>query len=189
MSTLHNLHYRKHSWQVVASYALALMNCWWPLGLREVGEGRRREAPRGWRLFSPSSLIFVRVPPRVTSWLGALLGEGPWVALCYARPGGVEQWSARQAHNLEVAGSNPASAPSLTAMLALGVMTAVWVLCRRCGLPKAPRGRSVPAAMYGGLCGADRCPGYDQNPQPDCRWPGEDCTWPEFVVEHENEQA
>jgi hypothetical protein len=56
--------------------------------------------------------------------------------------------------------------------------------CATCGLRKAPRGRSIPLEMYGSLCvapmalyGARRpregCPGYYDEPRPDCTWPGE----------------
>ena len=52
---------------------------------------------------------------------------------------------------------------------------AVWVRCATCGRSKAPRGRSVPMEMYGALCTSNSpaCAGYEDDPQPDCRWPGE----------------
>jgi len=61
-------------------------------------------------------------------------------------------------------------------------MTANWVTCATCGRHKAPRGRSVALEMYGTLCegqfaetylGRPGCPGYNEEPRPDCRWPGE----------------
>jgi len=44
--------------------------------------------------------------------------------------------------------------------------------CTTCGLTKAPQGRSVPAAMAGGLCD-DGCPGYRQEPRAGHLWSGE----------------
>ena len=46
----------------------------------------------------------------------------------------------------------------------------IAVECRVCHRTKAPRGRSVPLAMY--RCESD-CPGYRQDPSPGSLWPGE----------------
>lgn len=46
--------------------------------------------------------------------------------------------------------------------------------CKSCGRVKAPRGRSVPAAMYGGLCTPDSCMEYADKPSPCDLWPGEE---------------
>lgn len=54
---------------------------------------------------------------------------------------------------------------------------ATWVTCARCGLHKAPLGRSVAPEMAAGLC-HDDCPGYREDPKPDCRWPGEEACGP-----------
>ncbi len=50
-------------------------------------------------------------------------------------------------------------------------------VCTFCDKEKSPRGRSVPAAMAGGLCDYE-CPGYLFEPAPDCRWPGEETCGP-----------
>lgn len=50
---------------------------------------------------------------------------------------------------------------------------AVWIYCAKCGKAKAPVGRSVALEMTSGLCRRDACKGYDAEPKPDCRWPGE----------------
>jgi hypothetical protein len=44
--------------------------------------------------------------------------------------------------------------------------------CRVCGLTKAPRGRSVAAALAGGICTSD-CKGFYQEPLSGTLWPGE----------------
>lgn len=41
--------------------------------------------------------------------------------------------------------------------------------CARCGLRKAPRGRSVPMEAANSYCSFD-CPGYDQEPKPPHLW-------------------
>ena len=45
--------------------------------------------------------------------------------------------------------------------------------CAVCGRPKAPRGRSVAAAMWNSMCTSDQCEGYYQDPKPGDLWPGE----------------
>lgn len=50
---------------------------------------------------------------------------------------------------------------------------AEYVYCIRCGKPKAPRGRSVAMEMYSGMCHSDDCAGYNEEPEAECRWPGE----------------
>lgn len=52
---------------------------------------------------------------------------------------------------------------------------ACWAMpeCAVCGKRKAPRGRSVPLPMAGGLCDWE-CPGYQLAPKPGHLWPGED---------------
>lgn len=47
------------------------------------------------------------------------------------------------------------------------------VQCGRCKRTKAPRGRSVPDAVYGAYCTWDQCPAYDDDPKPGDLWPGE----------------
>ena len=47
------------------------------------------------------------------------------------------------------------------------------VECVRCGRTKAPRGRSVPLPMAGGLCDPD-CPGYAEKPMAGHLWPDEE---------------
>ncbi len=53
----------------------------------------------------------------------------------------------------------------------------IAVECTTCGMRKAPRGRSVPDALLGGLCHDDysrmTCPGYWDDPKPGDLWPGE----------------
>ncbi|HET7379564.1 MAG TPA: hypothetical protein VFJ24_05955 [Gaiellales bacterium] len=51
---------------------------------------------------------------------------------------------------------------------------ACWAMpdCKRCGMRKAPRGRSVPLEAANGYCGWD-CPGYDEDPKPGHLWPEE----------------
>ncbi len=49
----------------------------------------------------------------------------------------------------------------------------IAVECRRCGRTKAPRGRSLPDAMYDGYCTWDKCTGYRDDPLPGDLWPGE----------------
>lgn len=44
--------------------------------------------------------------------------------------------------------------------------------CKRCGLPKAPRGRDVPASAANSYCGWD-CHGYNEEPTSGHLWPGE----------------
>ena len=46
------------------------------------------------------------------------------------------------------------------------------VVCRTCGYPKAPRGRSVPMEMATSMCSWE-CPGYDQEPNVGQLWPDE----------------
>ena len=41
--------------------------------------------------------------------------------------------------------------------------------CLTCGLPKAPRGRSVPLEMSNGMCDHE-CQGYGQDPKPGHAW-------------------
>ena len=45
--------------------------------------------------------------------------------------------------------------------------------CKTCGKRKAPRGRSIPLPMAGGLCDTD-CPGYNEEPRSGHYWPGEE---------------
>ena len=52
-----------------------------------------------------------------------------------------------------------------------------YVHCVVCGKAKKPLGRSAPLEMYTTLCDSE-CSGYRQDPQPDCRWPGEDVCGP-----------
>jgi hypothetical protein len=47
------------------------------------------------------------------------------------------------------------------------------VECARCHKTKAPRGRSVPLPMAGGLCDMD-CEGYYEDPKPGHLWPSEE---------------
>lgn len=56
-------------------------------------------------------------------------------------------------------------------------MTAVWIYCVVCERAKKPLGRSAPMEMCGSLCD-DECRGYRSDPQPDCRWPGEESCGP-----------
>jgi hypothetical protein len=48
----------------------------------------------------------------------------------------------------------------------------VAVECTICHRRKAPRGRSVAAAMANSMCDDD-CPGYRLDPYPGQLWPGE----------------
>lgn len=52
-----------------------------------------------------------------------------------------------------------------------------YVYCAECGLPKAPLGRSVAMEMANSMCDFE-CPGYQLDPKPDCRWPGEEFCGP-----------
>jgi hypothetical protein len=49
----------------------------------------------------------------------------------------------------------------------------ISVYCAVCKQRKAPRGRSVPDAMWNGMCTWDRCVGYSQDPVVGDLWPGE----------------
>ncbi len=46
-------------------------------------------------------------------------------------------------------------------------------ICVHCGLRKKPIGRSAPLEMANSFCDFD-CDGYSKDPEPDCRWPGEE---------------
>ncbi len=48
----------------------------------------------------------------------------------------------------------------------------ISINCVTCGKSKAPHGRSVADIMADSLC-SHRCPGYNEDPQPGCLWPGE----------------
>lgn len=49
----------------------------------------------------------------------------------------------------------------------------ISVDCKRCGRPKAPRGRSVAAAIWNSMCTSDQCEGYYDEPKPGDLWFGE----------------
>ena len=49
----------------------------------------------------------------------------------------------------------------------------ISVECVRCRRTKAPRGRSVAAAMGNSMCTDDQCKGYREDPKPGDLWPGE----------------
>lgn len=49
----------------------------------------------------------------------------------------------------------------------------ISVECKKCGQTKAPRGRSVAAAMWNSMCTDDRCSDYYNDPKPGDLWPGE----------------
>lgn len=54
-----------------------------------------------------------------------------------------------------------------------------YVRCAVCGRLKAPLGRSMPFEMMAGdWCRAGYCEGYRMQPQPECRWPGEESCGP-----------
>jgi hypothetical protein len=53
-----------------------------------------------------------------------------------------------------------------------------YVYCAVCHRTKAPLGRSMPLAMAGGHWCYDDCVGYRIDPQPECRWPGEESCGP-----------
>lgn len=52
---------------------------------------------------------------------------------------------------------------------------ACWAMpeCARCGMRKAPRGRSVALAAATGYCGVD-CDGYHEDPKAGHFWPDEE---------------
>lgn len=47
-------------------------------------------------------------------------------------------------------------------------------ICTTCDKGKAPRGRSIPAVMYGTLCDDD-CSGFYDEPSSGDHWPDEEC--------------
>jgi len=49
----------------------------------------------------------------------------------------------------------------------------IKVRCATCGKPKAPRGRSVPAATWDEWCNHGYCKGYFAEPLPGDLWPDE----------------
>ena len=51
----------------------------------------------------------------------------------------------------------------------------VCVVCQR---RKAPIGSSVPREMSSSLCSVDICDGWEDDPRPECRWPGEQTCGP-----------